>query len=236
VQWFELDPSALTPVQAGRIDDATGTVFYAFPSLAVNANGDAFVAYAQFSATTFASAGYTMRFRNDAAGTLRDPALAAAGAGPYVKLQGNPFNQWGRYDATVVDPSNLGLWTLQAVAAVPASPCASDCGRWQLRWVAVAITCGLETCIAEDECHVAGTCDNITGCSNPDAPDGTACSLGSCVSGVCTPPVADDAGVTPDAGNPASGSGGGCCDSSGDAPLCALVLVGACVLVLRRRR
>ncbi len=50
------------------------------------------------------------------------------------------------------------------------------------------------TCAAQDSCHVAGTCDPTSGvCSNPTAPDGTACSGNNacdrtfaCASGVCT--------------------------------------------------
>src|SRR2546422_621953 len=45
-----------------------------------------------------------------------------------------------------------------------------------------------------DQCHVAGTCNTLTGaCSNPPAPDGTSCNDGSactrsdtCQAGVCT--------------------------------------------------
>src|SRR5207247_10548 len=34
-------------------------------------------------------------------------------------------------------------------------------------------------CAAQDQCHVAGTCDTGTGaCSNPEKPDGSACSDG----------------------------------------------------------
>jgi hypothetical protein len=50
------------------------------------------------------------------------------------------------------------------------------------------------TCSSGDQCHGAGTCDPSTGaCSNPSAPNGTACSDGdactqsdTCQSGVCT--------------------------------------------------
>ncbi len=49
------------------------------------------------------------------------------------------------------------------------------------------------TCAASDQCHLAGTCDPQTGsCSNPSAPDGSACNDGnactqsdSCQSGSC---------------------------------------------------
>jgi streptogramin lyase len=58
-------------------------------------------------------------------------------------------------------------------------------------------------CVASDQCHVAGMCNTVTGiCSNPNAPNGTACNdndactqtstcqAGACVGGnsvVCTP-------------------------------------------------
>jgi hypothetical protein len=50
------------------------------------------------------------------------------------------------------------------------------------------------TCVAQDACHVSGTCDPSTGtCSNPVVGDGTPCMGGTCQSGVCVPNV--DAGV-----------------------------------------
>src|SRR2546425_8454799 len=40
--------------------------------------------------------------------------------------------------------------------------------------------CAGVTCTATDACHVAGVCDPATGlCSNPNAPDGTACNDGN---------------------------------------------------------
>ena len=50
------------------------------------------------------------------------------------------------------------------------------------------------TCTASDQCHVAGVCDTQTGlCSNPPAPNGTACADGdactqtdTCQAGACT--------------------------------------------------
>jgi len=46
------------------------------------------------------------------------------------------------------------------------------------------------TCMAQDQCHVAGTCNMATGmCSNPNKPDGTACTqgaqMGTCNGGAC---------------------------------------------------
>ena len=51
-------------------------------------------------------------------------------------------------------------------------------------------------CTASDQCHMAGTCDLVKGCSNPTQPDGTSCEDGnacttgdSCQDGTCTPGV-----------------------------------------------
>src|SRR5581483_6511439 len=47
-------------------------------------------------------------------------------------------------------------------------------------------------CSASDQCHAAGTCNPSTGvCSNPAAPDGTACNDGS----LCTTADACHAGT-----------------------------------------
>ena len=48
VQWWELTPTG-TVKQRGRIDDATGQKFYAFPSIAVNKNSDVLIGYSSFS-------------------------------------------------------------------------------------------------------------------------------------------------------------------------------------------
>src|SRR5689334_9092389 len=41
-----------------------------------------------------------------------------------------------------------------------------------------------------DGCHTVGTCDPVTGCSQPAKPDGTACvepnATAACTGGVCT--------------------------------------------------
>jgi len=82
------------------------------------------------------------------------------------------------------------------------------------------------TCPTPGQCELAGTCDPVEGtCSNPSAPDGTACDDGTvcnghetCQSGACTagtPPNCDDSNVcTDDSCNPASG----CVNTNNTAP------------------
>jgi hypothetical protein len=52
------------------------------------------------------------------------------------------------------------------------------------------------TCSAMDACHMAGTCDPMVGCSNPQAPDGTACPEGTCNAGVCVKSSGNGGGGT----------------------------------------
>ncbi|HWP06991.1 MAG TPA: metallophosphoesterase [Polyangiaceae bacterium] len=66
-------------------------------------------------------------------------------------------------------------------------------------------------CPASDECHAAGLCTNGAGCSNPTATDGSPCSGGQCLAGVCSPSsgsggAGGEAGV---AGNPGPEGGEG---------------------------
>jgi hypothetical protein len=53
-------------------------------------------------------------------------------------------------------------------------------------------------CTPADVCHVAGVCDPATGvCSNPAAPNGTPCGLGTCQGGVCVDPCTPNPCNTP---------------------------------------
>ena len=117
IQWWELSPTGVV-LQRGRIDDATGAIFRAYPSIAVNRQGDALIGYSRFSEATYAGAAYSFRAAADAAGTMRSPVMLKAGLGPYYKTLGGAENRWGDYSATVVDPLNdRDLWTIQEYAA-----------------------------------------------------------------------------------------------------------------------
>ena len=77
--------------------------------------------------------------------------------------------------------------------------------------VAGACTAGAPlNCVASDECHEAGACDAVTGlCSNPTKPDGTTCSIGQCLSGVCEPMTSSSSSSSGMGGNGAAGGAGG---------------------------
>ncbi|HEX5736202.1 MAG TPA: C25 family cysteine peptidase [Blastocatellia bacterium] len=137
VQWWQIDPGTLAIQQRARIDDATGTNFFAFPSIAVNSAADVFIGYSRFSAGQFASANYSGRRSSDPLNTLRDDAVLKAGEDCYFKTFAGAQNRWGDYSNTVVDPSNdFDIWTIQEYAAASSPPgtCTANTGRWGTWW------------------------------------------------------------------------------------------------------
>ena len=130
IQWWQLAPDGGV-VQRGRLDDASGVLFYAFPSLAVNGSGDMLLGFSSFSGQQFASSSYAYRAAGDPPGTLRAERVFKAGEDIYVRDR-HGANRWGDYSATVVDPLNdRDFWTIQEYAATrdPVS-LASRWGTW----------------------------------------------------------------------------------------------------------
>jgi hypothetical protein len=129
VQWWEIDTTNWSVLQVGRIDDATGAVSCAFPSLSVNAQNDLLVGHAQFSANIHPSGGYMFR---TAGGQPQASILFASGLNTYFKTFGGTTNRWGDYTHTQVDPVNdLDFWTVQEFADAQAD-------TWATKWAHVA--------------------------------------------------------------------------------------------------
>ncbi|MBF0319484.1 MAG: VCBS repeat-containing protein [Nitrospirae bacterium] len=123
VAWYQINPasasssmaSAGSPTQQGRISDTS--MFYYFPSIAVNANGDAALGFSGSSGSTYAGAYYTARLSTDTAGTMQAVGQLKAGEAPYYLTYSGTENRWGDYSATCVDPSDdLTFWTIQEYA------------------------------------------------------------------------------------------------------------------------
>jgi MYXO-CTERM domain-containing protein len=98
-------------------------------------------------------------------------------------------------------------------------------------------------CAPMDECHAAGLCDMGGTCSNPGKPDGTPCTGGTCLSGVCKPSTegAGGAGTGGSSGagvNPTPGQKGGChcAMPGGSGPSTGSAAALLALLALRRRR
>lgn len=135
VAWYELDPTAMpTPiVQSGMLDGGV-EVHHFFPSIAVNANGDAFLGFSRSDATIYAEAVYTARLAADAPGTMAAISVLKAGEDLYEKDFGSGRVRWGDYSATVVDPDNdYSFWTIQEYAESSVGPNLND-DRWGTWW------------------------------------------------------------------------------------------------------
>jgi hypothetical protein len=131
VQWWEINPASGGVNQLGRIDDASGATFYAFPSIAVNKDNDVLLGYSRFSAAQYASANYAYRDHTDPASTVRADTVLKAGEAPYYKTYTGTKNRWGDYSHTVVDPVNdTDLWTIQEYAYTPGG----GYDRWSTWW------------------------------------------------------------------------------------------------------
>jgi len=131
VQWWQLDPANAGVLQNGLVDDSNGDNFYAFPSIAVNKFGDAFLGFSCFAATRFASACYAFRRSTDAPGTFQDVATLKQGEAKYYKTYSGTENRWGDYSATQVDPFNdVGFWTIQEYAMTPTLTPEDRWGTW----------------------------------------------------------------------------------------------------------
>ena len=142
-QWIRLDTNG-DEVDAGRVEDLTATStnggkWYAFPTIAVNVHSDVLLGFSQFSSAQYPSAGYALRAGSDPPGTMRDPVISRAGIGFYYKTFGGLNNEWGRYSAAQVDPSDdESLWTLQEYSDAQVGT-GDGSGRWSTWWVKVAV-------------------------------------------------------------------------------------------------
>jgi len=147
-------------------------------------------------------------------------AAVCVGANPVTCTAQDACHQAG-----VCDPAN-------GTCSNPASPDGTSCDDSDACTQSDSCISGVcqgsdpVVCTASDECHQAGVCDPVNGtCSNPESPDGTACTDGACLEGVC---------ITED-----SASGCGC--SHTQTPLTQNILLfgllfGLSLAAVRRRK
>lgn len=143
VQWWQVNPS-LGVTQRARIEDSTGTNYYAFPSIAVNRFNDVLVGFSRYASNQYVSANYVFRAFNDPLNTMQSERAFKAGEDSYWKQQTNstPYrNRWGDYSATCVDPVNDGdFWTVQEYSRPHVGSLVNSSGRWAVWWGNVAVT------------------------------------------------------------------------------------------------
>ncbi len=113
VDWWQINPSALTVTQFDRIADPNAAIWYYYPSLDVNANGDMLIGYSTSSSTTYGGAQYALRLASDAVNTLETANQFVNGGAGYYKTYGGGRNRWGDFSGTAFDPTDNSFWTFQ---------------------------------------------------------------------------------------------------------------------------
>ena len=119
VDWWQVNASALTVTQFGRVYDATTPNFYIYPSIRANAAGDALLSYGLSSTSTYASAVYSFHASTDAVNTMQNFYSYKAGVGAYDVTQSFGGNRWGDYFGTAVDPVDNSFWAFGQWANSP---------------------------------------------------------------------------------------------------------------------
>jgi len=167
-QWWQVSPGG-TVIQRGRIDDTNGLAHFSYPSIAVNARGDALVGCSCFAPRGTPSACYSYRSSNDPPSTLRYPRIMKAGDDAYYKVFSGGKNRWGDYSHTVPDPvDDTAFWTVQEYAR----PRSGSTFLWGTWWAKVDATSNRAPRIALPGPHVipVGATTNFSvSVSDPDA-------------------------------------------------------------------
>jgi fibronectin type 3 domain-containing protein len=148
-QWWQIATNG-SVLQQGRIQDATGTLQYAYPSLAVNGNNDVLIGYSRFSSGQYAGANYSLHANFDAINTTRDDTVLKAGENTYG------HGRWGDYSATVIDPANdVDIWTIQEYAGATAN-------NWSTWWGRFNLAVSNDTCATAKSISIPSTSTQIT--------------------------------------------------------------------------
>jgi hypothetical protein len=84
VQWWNLSKEGLV-IQRGRIDDPSGLMHYAFPTVAVNQFEDMMIGHNIVSSNQYASAGYSLKVHFDPPNVVRAPYEFKSGLAPFLK-------------------------------------------------------------------------------------------------------------------------------------------------------
>lgn len=165
VKWYQFPPlslagsSTITPTQQGRIEDTSGTFYYAFPNIAVNQFQDVLIGFSKFSGGQFASANYAFRYGTDAANTMQTDVLFKAGQNTYFKTYSGTSNRWGDYSAAMVDPlDDASFWVVQEFAGSGGAA-----NEWGTYWANVQRPCAPNVTSSLNITYGGYTRDRATG-------------------------------------------------------------------------
>jgi hypothetical protein len=135
IQWWQLQTSG-TILQNGRIDDGTGQIHRAYPSMAVNNSEDVAIGYSIASLDRFVSCAYATRRSCTPANQMDKEVVFKDGVDTYTKNFGGSRIRWGDYSNTSIDPATGTFWTIQQYANTRTSSTASG-SKWSTWWAEI---------------------------------------------------------------------------------------------------
>jgi hypothetical protein len=113
-RWYKIDVGTVSLDDYGTISDSA--LYYYFPTVIVNANGDAIIGFSGSCASQYAAAYYTGRLASDPPGVTAPPILLKEGETTYNLIDGYGRNRWGDYSLCSLDPVSQTMWTVQEFA------------------------------------------------------------------------------------------------------------------------
>jgi len=114
-RWYKISVPEPSLADYGTINDSV--MYYFFPSIMVNADGDVVMGFSGSNSDQYAAAYYTGRLANDPPGVMHPPVLLKAGEATYNLIDSYGRNRWGDYSLCSLDPTNEQiLWTIQEYA------------------------------------------------------------------------------------------------------------------------
>jgi len=115
-RWYKIDASEIVLEDYGTISDPE--MYYFFPSIMVNSEGNVIMGFTGSHSEQYASAYYTTI--NDPPSEMKPPILLKAGEDVYNLVDGYGRNRWGDYSLCSLDPTDdYTLWTIQEYAHSP---------------------------------------------------------------------------------------------------------------------
>ncbi|MEM1328568.1 MAG: T9SS type A sorting domain-containing protein [Bacteroidota bacterium] len=135
VYWAKLTANGVNPVtldmqgEVGGEDIANGVATF-FPSIAVNASGDAGICFSASGSSTFAGAYGALVDGNT--GAVQPTVTLQEGVADYVRTFGSGRNRWGDYSKMSVDPVTELFWGTNLAAAAKGTILSGEDGRWQV--------------------------------------------------------------------------------------------------------
>jgi hypothetical protein len=141
LQWYSIDPVTRS-FDFGIFESSS--VFYGYPSIAVNDFGDVLIGYARFSSNSYPSAAFRYRRYNQSnprSEAFSAEQIFAQGVDYYIRHDSVGRNRWGDYTTTMVDSHNgRDFWTFgQFATNHAAGGSVTTSGISGLRWANVSL-------------------------------------------------------------------------------------------------